>query len=47
MVVLVCEKCGKEYRIQHINPIVEDAWYCYECGGNLVIKKEGGVSNEA
>jgi len=45
MTILICENCGKEYKIQHINPLVKDAWYCRECGGKLT-KKDGGVSDE-
>ena len=44
--ILVCETCGKEYKIQHINPLILDAWYCISCAGKLTIKKEGGVKNE-
>jgi len=36
--ILKCKICGKEIKIQHINPLVKEAWIC--CEEEMEIKKE-------
>lgn len=38
--ILKCKNCGKEIKVQYVNPLVKEAWICEDCGGEMEVVVE-------